>query len=114
MDFKLIFLWICTALFVFPSLFFGFQKVKQNPEIAQNFTRWGYSKLFMIALGVVEIATALALLFPTTRLYAIYVYAIILVGAIFTHLKAQDKMKEVMAPVFVSVLLIVIYFLQIK
>ena len=112
MDIKTILLWVCIIVFALPALFFGFQKVKQNPELLTNFTRWGYPKLFMILLGATEIVTAIGLFFSPTRLSAIYVYGIILVGAIFTHLKAKDKIKDVIAPVFVSVLLAVIYFLQ--
>lgn len=111
MDIKTISLWICIIVFVVPALFFGFQKVRQNEKVLANFKRWGYSKVFMILLGVAEIMASVGLFFSQTRQYAICVYGVILVGAIFTHLKAKEN-KELIAPVSVLVLLIVIYFLN--
>lgn len=112
MDIKTITLWVCIIIFALPSLFFGFQKVRQNKEIWANFIRWGYPKSFMIFLGATEIVAALGLFFIQTRLYCIYVYGIILIGAIGTHLKAKDKMKDLLPPIFVLGLLIAIYFLN--
>lgn len=111
MDIKTISLWVCIIIFALPALFFGFQKVRQNPEIKANFIRWGYPELFMILLGATEIATAVGLFFTQTRQYAIYIYGVILVGAIFTHLKAKET-KELIAPICVLGLLIAIHFLN--
>ena len=112
MDIKSISLWVCILIFVLPSLFFGFQKVIQNKEISDNFKRWGYPKIFMILLGSIEIATAIGLFFTQTRQICIYIYGLILLGAIFTHLKAKET-KELIAPICVLGLLIAIHFLNI-
>jgi putative oxidoreductase len=112
MDIKTISLWVCIILVALPSLFFGFQKIKQDQKTLNQFIGWGYSKVFMILLGVAEITTAIGLLFSQTRLYAIYFYGVILIGAIFTHLKAKEGAKSLIAPISVLVFLIVIYFLN--
>ena len=91
MDIKTISLWVCIIIVVLSSIFFGIQKIRESEVMWTNFSRWGYSKLFMKVLGVVEIATAIGLLFQQTRMCSIYVYGIIVVGAIGTHLKAKDK-----------------------
>ena len=111
MDIKSIVFWLCVVAFALPALYFGFSKVKQDAQKVADFTRWGYSKSFMIALGFAEMLAGMGLFFPTTRMISMGVYAVILFGAIFTHLK-YDTMKEVTAPVCVMGLLIAIYFLQ--
>lgn len=42
MDVRTLSLWVCLAAFVLPALFFGFQKVKQDPKVKENFIRWGF------------------------------------------------------------------------
>lgn len=111
MEIRIILLWVCIIFFASPALFFGFQKVKQNPEITDNFTRWGYPRVFMVILGATEIITAIGLFFSQTRQYAIYIYGLILIGAILTHIKARE-IKELVAPVCVLGLLIGIYYLN--
>ena len=112
MDIKTISLWVCIIIVVLSSIFFGIQKIRESEVMWTNFSRWGYSKLFMKVLGVVEIATAIGLLFQQTRMCSIYVYGIIVVGAIGTHLKAKDKMQDQLPPVFMLGLLVAIYLLN--
>jgi putative oxidoreductase len=111
MDIKTISLWVCIVLFALPAFYFGYTKVVQKPEKIADFHRWGYSTLFMILLGVAEIAGAIGLFFVSSRLFAIYGFVVILLGAIFTHAKAKEN-KEIIAPIGVFALLTLIYFLQ--
>jgi putative oxidoreductase len=104
--------WICTAAFALPSFVFGYQKITQKPEKVAEFIRWGYSKTFMIALGFAEILAALGLFFHQTRLLCIGIWVVILVGAVGTHVRAKDPKGAVMAPVFVGILLAVVYALS--
>jgi uncharacterized membrane protein YphA (DoxX/SURF4 family) len=112
MNLTTVLFWICVVAMAGPAVFFGYQKMIQNTEKTTDFARWGYPKWFMVALGMVEILAGIGFLFPATRPYCIATYAIILVGAVATHLKAKDPMKDVMKPIFVGVLLLAIYFLQ--
>ena len=104
--------WACLLAIVLPAIYFGYLKIVQNPEKLAEFERWGYSRTFMIALGVVEILLVVAMLFVATREYAIYTYAVVLLSAIGTHLKAGEGIKGAMPPIFVAVLLGIVYWLM--
>jgi putative oxidoreductase len=112
MNLTTVLFWLCAVAMAAPAVFHGYQKLTQNPEKTTDFARWGYPKWFMVALGATEILGGIGILFPISRPYCIATYAVILVGALATHLKAKDPMKEVMPPIFVGLLLLVIYFLQ--
>jgi hypothetical protein len=68
---------------------------------------------FMRLVGMGEMVSAVALFFDFTRMFAIAVSAIILLGAIFSHLRVKDAAKEVMAPVIVFLHLTAIFILSI-
>jgi hypothetical protein len=49
------------------------------------------------------------MVFNETRIYAIAIFGILVIGAFYTHLKYKDSKKDVMKPVFVGMLLAVIF-----
>ena len=104
--------WVSTLAIVLPALYFAYVKIAQNADKVAEFERWGYSRSFMIGLGVVEGLLALGLLFGATREYAIYMYAAVLLGAIGTHLKAGEGIKGAMPAIFTAGLLAVVYWLN--
>ncbi|HKC67892.1 MAG TPA: DoxX family protein [Bacteroidia bacterium] len=99
--------WVLIAAFVIPNYIQGFQKIISQKEKVEAFTKWGFSLSFMKFLGWVEIVGSTLLLFPQTRLIAIIIYAVLLSGAVYTHLKNNDAKKEVMTPIIVGVHMLV-------
>jgi putative oxidoreductase len=108
-----IILWICIAAFSIPALIFGIKKMILQKEMIVKFNQWGYNKYFMWLIGFVEVIAAIGVLFHSSRNWSLFIYSILLVGAMYTHLKAKDRKKNVMAPIFVFVLETVIFLLNI-
>lgn len=106
---KTIILWVLLVSFIIPSLIFGYQKLIGEKEKIELFNRFGYPLWFMRLLGLAEIIASILMLFNPTRLTGIVIFPFILAGAIYTHLKFKDPKKEVMAPVFVGLHLLVIF-----
>ncbi len=109
---KTIVFWIVLLAFVLPTFYFGYTKLVGKKDKTESFTRWGYSMLFMKLLGLAEIIAGVCLFFSQTRYIGMVVLAIVLVGAVFTHLKNKDEKKEVMTPVFVGLHLLVLFVLS--
>jgi hypothetical protein len=100
--------WILAAAFIIPGYIQGFQKILSQKEKAEIFTKWGFSLTFMKFLGWVEVIGSSLFLFSQTRLYLIPVYAVLLSGAVYTHIKNNGAKKEVITPVFVGIHLTVL------
>lgn len=100
--------WILIAAFIVPGYIHGFQKIFAQKEKTEAFTKWGFSLTFMKFLGWVEVIGSSLLLFSQTRLLSIPVYAVVLSGAVYTHVKNNDNKKNTMVPIFVGIHLIVI------
>ncbi|RFS15422.1 DoxX family protein [Emticicia sp. C21] len=87
-------LWILVALFVGPTLYFGYAKMMAEPAKIRKFATWGYSMKIMQVIGVIEIIGAVSILFPELRLFGIAIWAIILSGGVFTNLIHREPKKE--------------------
>ena len=113
MEIRTIILWVLIIAYVIPGFIFGFKKLSGAAEATGHFKRWGYPLWTMHLLGFLEIACGVLLLFAQTRMYGIITYAIILTGALYTHIKARDPKNIRMKPVFVGVILVGIFLFTI-
>ncbi|WP_168210458.1 DoxX family protein [Persicimonas caeni] len=52
---------------------------------AERFQEWGYPGWFETGVGIAEVVSAIFLIIPTTAFYAAGVLAVIMLGAIYTH-----------------------------
>ena len=109
MNIAQIILWICFAAFSIPSFIFGFRKIILQKEMIIKFHNWGYHTYFMWLIGLIEMVISIAVLFTTTRNGSLYIYFILLIGALYTHIKAKDSKKDTMAPIFVFLLSTIIF-----
>ena len=107
-----ILLWILIAAFLVPVYLQGFQKVILQKEKVALFSRWNYSLRTMQLLGIIEIAGGTLLLFPSTRLFTIPFYAVLLSGAVYTHAKHNDTRRNTLVPVLVGLHLALILLLN--
>jgi len=94
--------WLLVAAFIIPVYLHGIQKIILQKDKIDLFTKLGYSVNFMRFIGIIEIIGASLLLFPQTRLYSIPIYAILLTGAIYSHLRIKDVVKDTIAPFIVG------------
>ena len=109
MDIKNIVFWILIAAYVIPGYIFGFQKLLGQLQKVDGFKKWGYPLWFMRLLGLAEIIGCTLMLFGPTRLYGIAIFPVILVGAVYTHIKFKDTKGDILTPVMVGLHLIAIF-----
>ena len=73
------------AIFLF-TVFFraGIAKFDDASGWARSFQRWGFPVWFRVAIGVIEAAAALLILWPRTAAYGAAAMAAVMIGAIGT------------------------------
>ncbi len=88
-------------------IMFGLMKFGSK-QMVEGFKHYGYSAGFRIFTGVVEIVAAVLLIAGIWNevLAAIGGFLVVatMIGAIFTHIKIQDKLKDMMMPIILLVL----------
>lgn len=97
MEFKTILVWVLLLVFVAPGFIFGWLKIAATPEKIEQFKRLGIAIPLMRLLGVAEIAANLALLWPTTRLWGLAAWLVILLGANYYNLTRREPREELYA-----------------
>jgi uncharacterized membrane protein YphA (DoxX/SURF4 family) len=59
--------------------------------LAHAFAPWGFPNWFRVFVGVIEVASGLLLLVPRTAVYAAIALAVIRLGAMGTHIIADNN-----------------------
>jgi len=104
--------WALTAGFLFITYLHGFQKIFATKQKVEMFNKLGYSIPAMRFIGVVEVVGASFIIFSQTRILVLPIYAVLLGGAVFTHITKDDK-KEAIGPVIAGTWLAVIFVVNI-
>lgn len=88
-------------------IMFGLMKFGSK-QMVEGFKHYGYSAGFRIFTGVVEVAAAVLLIAGiwngTLAAIGSFLVVATMIGAIFTHIKIQDKLKDMMMPIILLVL----------
>lgn len=82
---KEIMLWILTLMLVLVCFRSGLLKLTGNVFWVRDFYRWNYPDWFRIVVGLAEVTSAALLLIPRMAAYGAGIFAIVMVGAIYTH-----------------------------
>ena len=90
---KEIVLWILTGLLVLICIRSGLLKLTGNIFWVRDFRRWGYPDWFRIAVGVTEVASAALLLIPRVAVYGAALFAVVMLGAIYTHATHNESVR---------------------
>jgi putative oxidoreductase len=81
----------------------GITKLTRQPRMVENFKRWGYADVVLMATGALEVLVALMLLVGiAVQALAVaggLVIVFIMLGALMTHQRARDKLALWLAPV---------------
>ena len=80
--------WASTILSVLLGLLFiftGSAKVLGSPMMLEQFQNWGYPLWFATLVGIIEVVGAVLLFIPASRLFGCIALAVIMIGAIGTH-----------------------------
>ena len=81
-------IWIITLLVALVCLRSGVMKMPSVPGVEfwiRDFARWGYPDWFRMVVGVAELAAFALLLIPRLAAYGASIFAVVMIGAIFTH-----------------------------
>ena len=97
-------LWVATGLVTFVFLTASIPKLLLAKVWLFRFIVWGYPKWFVIVIGALELAGAVAILFRRTAFWGAALLSAIMVGAFFTHFKARDGIA-MFGPILVLALL---------
>ncbi|HEU4411219.1 MAG TPA: DoxX family protein [Polyangiaceae bacterium] len=85
----------------------GGLKLASHAHMVESFTRWGYGRSFLFAIGVVEIVSGLALAFRPTASLAGLALGAVMVGATYTHLVYREW-GHALLPLFVLPLVVAV------
>ncbi|MGX2962089.1 DoxX family protein (plasmid) [Peribacillus sp. JNUCC 23] len=88
-------------------IMFGLMKFGSK-QMVEGFKHYGYSAGFRIFTGALEIVAAVLLIAGiwngTLAAIGSFLVVATMIGAIFTHIKIQDKLKDMMMPIILLVL----------
>ncbi|MDC8005898.1 DoxX family protein [Aureisphaera galaxeae] len=103
--------WILRILIAIAFLLASSGKLMAHEAVVQMFENWGYPKGFHLLIGVLELLLAVLLLIPKTLKLSLIGLAILMAGAIITHI-VNDPLAEVIRPLVFLVLLTIVYYLN--
>ncbi|UHD45965.1 DoxX family protein [Aureimonas altamirensis] len=78
------------------------------PSIRADYARWGYPNGFNFVTAVMESLVAIALLFPSTRLWGAVLGALVMVVAAGTTLRHGEPKRAIAPSAFLILCLIII------
>lgn len=99
--------WVVSGLLTMAFVLAGMPKVLQAPVWVDKFDAWGYSKSFLMVIGVVEITGAVLLLIPRLAVLGVGVLAAVMLGAGYTHLANAEGLEVARPLIFLGLLAIV-------
>ncbi len=104
---KEIVLWILTLMLVLVCVRSGLLKLTGNVFWVRDFHRWGYPDWFRIVVGLAEVASAVLLVIPRVAVCGATLFAIVMLGAIYTH-ATHNEASRLPFNIFLLVLSLVI------
>lgn len=81
----------------------GVAKLSGNEHIVTNFAKWKMES-YRIYIGIAEILLVVALFIPKTRLIGMILLAVIMSGAVYTHINHQEPFYFPLAILIVALL----------
>jgi putative oxidoreductase len=90
---KEVVLWVMTVFLALVCLRSGWLKVSGNIFWVRDFHRWGYPDWFRLAVGVAELISLVLLLVPRLASYGASLFAVVMLGAIFTHYSHNETSR---------------------
>ena len=109
---KLIVLWAITLLLALVCLRSGLMKMPGVPGVefcTRDFARWGYPDWFRIVVGIMELTSFALLLIPRVAGYGALTFAIVMIGAIFTHATHGESVRLPFNLVLLAMSVIIIF-----
>ena len=80
---------------VITAIFAGAAVQKFNGKVAPNWDRWGYSRRFMYATGIVELVALAVFWWPGLELVGAAGLALVLLGALATLIRYREAAPHI-------------------
>ena len=110
-------IWIITVLVALVCLRSGLMKMPGVPGVEfwiRDFARWGYPDWFRMVVGVAELLAFVLLLVPRFAAYGAGIFAVVMLGAIFTHATHGETGRLPFNLVLLALSVIIIYVRGVK
>ena len=86
-------LWAVTVFLALVCLRSGLTKLPGDGFWVRDFQRWGYPSWFRLAVALAELAALALLLIPRLASFGAGLFAIVMVGAIYTHATHNESSR---------------------
>lgn len=86
-------LWIVSLFLALVCLRSGLTKLPGDSFWVRDFSRWGYPGWFRFVVAVIELTSFLLLLVPRFAAYGAALFAVVMLGAIYTHATHQESSR---------------------
>src|SRR2546423_5209298 len=106
---KEIALWVASLLLALVCLRSGWQKVAGNIFWVRDFQRWGYPSWFRLVVGMIELASFVLLLIPRVASLGAGLFAVVMLGAIYTHATHHESSRLPFNVFLLSLSLLVLF-----
>jgi uncharacterized membrane protein YphA (DoxX/SURF4 family) len=106
---KLIGLWGVTLFLALVCLRSGLTKLPAGSFWERDFRRWHYPGWFRLAVGVAELAAFALLLVPRLAAYGAALFALVMLGAIYTHAAHGETVRLPFNFLLLGLSLVVLY-----
>lgn len=95
---------VLSILLALVFLFAGGFKLMNTEQAATAFMHFGYPAAFAYVIALVEVGGALLLFAPGMTLYAAGALLVVMIGAMFSHLKVGET-SNALIPLLLAILL---------
>lgn len=112
---KEIVIWIVTLFLALVCLRSGLMKMPGIPGVefwTRDFARWGYPDWFRLVVGIAELISFVLLLIPRVAGYGAGLFAIVMLGAIYTHATHNESSRLPFNFLLLALSLIIIFARQ--
>jgi uncharacterized membrane protein YphA (DoxX/SURF4 family) len=97
-------LWVLSGLSSVLFLLAGVAKITGAQAMRDGFESWGYPPWFMYVVGVCEILGGVLVVMPSTRVHGALLLAVVMLGAVWTHLVNGETTAALMPLAVLGVL----------
>ena len=109
---KEVVVWIITLFLALVCLRSGWLKLTGNIFWVRDFHRWGYPDWFRLVVGITELTSLALLLVPRFASYGASLFAIVMLGAMFTHFTHHETSRLPFNLILLTLCLVIVYVRQ--
>jgi hypothetical protein len=96
--------WVVTILPVFVLTMSGIMKLAQPEGMSADIEKLGWTMRLMVPLAIIELGSAALYLIPQTSVLGAILVTGYLGGATATHMRIDDPLMNILAPVIIGAL----------